>query len=181
MSCKAAHSSLWWFRGIILSIAAVLVAGCSDTAGYDDLNQFMQEVRSKPTGRIKPLPEFEPYEAFTYDASAMRSPFSPPIPARELDQELSSNVKPDPDRPRQFLEGFSFENFVMVGTLGSDGKVVALLRVEESVYPVTIGDYLGKNHGRVTHIDEAEVQLIEIVPSGNDRWIERPRTLRLEK
>ncbi len=165
-------------KGWIVLLISILT-GCGGGGSYDDLTRYMQDVRSKPMGRVKALPEFEAYEAFTYNATSSRSPFAPPVPASEI-QDLNSNVKPDFDRPRQFLEGFIFDSFIMVGTLSNDDGVLALIRGETGVYPVSIGDYIGKNHGRITYIDEEEVRVIEIVPSGTDRWSERPRQLRLE-
>ena len=169
----------WLRRGLVLLLTTVLTA-CGGGGSYEDLTRYMQEMRSKPMGRVKALPEFKPYEAFTYNAAATRSPFAPPVPASELDQDLNSNVKPDFDRPRQFLESFSFDSFIMVGTLSNDDGFLALIRGETGVYPVSIGDYIGKNHGRITYIDDSEVRIVEIVPSGTARWSERPRQLRLE-
>jgi type IV pilus assembly protein PilP len=49
------------------------------------------------------------------------------------------------------------------------------------VHRVKVGDYLGRNHGRVVGIDEAKVDVIEIVPDGEGGWLERPRSLALRE
>ncbi|EAA3799172.1 pilus assembly protein PilP, partial [Salmonella enterica subsp. enterica] len=44
-----------------------------------------------------------------------------------------------------------------------------------------VGDYLGRNHGRVTAVDEAGINVVEIVPDGEGGWLERPRSLTLKE
>ena len=51
------------------------LAGCS---GRDaDLDRFIDATKKEPGGRVEPLPEVKPYEAFTYADQDMRSPFVP--------------------------------------------------------------------------------------------------------
>ena len=154
--------------------ASLLIVGCS-SGEFADLQRFMDETRARPSGTIEPLPRFEPYEAFTYSASSLRSPFQPPI---KIDlsqrQKGSQDIKPDENRVKQFLEGFNIESFEMVGTLSNAAGMQALIQGAGSV-----GDYLGRNHGRVTGIEENRVDVVEIVPDGEGGWLERPRTLSL--
>lgn len=49
------------------------------------------------------------------------------------------------------------------------------------IHRVTVGNYLGKNYGRITAISNAKVDVIEIVPDGKGNWVERPRTLGLNE
>jgi len=49
----------------------------------------------------------------------------------------------------------------------------------DAAHRVRIGDYLGRNYGRIESISENQVNLIEIVPSGSGGWVERPQTLTL--
>ena len=66
-------------RWLATSLALVLLAGCSGSDQYADIRAFITEVENKPLGKIAPLPEFEPYQPFTYGAANRRSPFEPPI------------------------------------------------------------------------------------------------------
>jgi type IV pilus assembly protein PilOP len=45
------------------------------------------------------------------------------------------------------------------------------------VYRLAVGDYLGRDHGRVTAIDERHLELVELFPDEQGAWLERPRTL----
>lgn len=168
-------------RFVIVFFAAFL-AGCDSSAGFSDLQTYMDEVRARPKGEIEPLPKFQPYESFSYSAAALRSPFQPPIKIDVTSRQKGSvDIKPDEVRTKQFLEGFNIEVFEMVGTLANDSGSFALISGAGGVHRVKIGDYLGRNHGRVLAIDESKVDVVEIVPDGEGGWLERPRSLSLKE
>ncbi|MEK1905708.1 MAG: type 4a pilus biogenesis lipoprotein PilP [Pseudomonas sp.] len=160
----------------------VSLSACTGGSDFSDLQAYMDEVRARPKGSIEPLPKFLPYEAFTYSAAALRSPFQPPIKidiARQ--QKGSKDIKPDETRVRQFLEGFNIETFEMVGTLANNGSVFGLVRGAGGVHRVKVGDYLGRNFGHIVTIDEAKIEVVEIVPDGEGGWLERPRSITLKE
>ncbi|WP_339408874.1 type 4a pilus biogenesis lipoprotein PilP [Pseudomonas sp. EA_35y_Pfl2_R5] len=164
---------------LVFSIAVLSGCGGGD---FSDLQSYMDEVRARPKGEIEPLPKFQPYESFTYSASALRNPFQPPVKLEMADRKKGSkDVKPDETRTKQFLEGFNIEAFVMVGTLANDSGAFALVSGAGGVHRVRVGDYLGRNHGRILAIDESKIDVIEIVPDGEGGWLERPRSLSLKE
>tara|TARA_Y100001949_G_scaffold11755_1_gene8732 strand:- start:5494 stop:5985 length:492 start_codon:yes stop_codon:yes gene_type:complete len=160
----------------------LVLTGCGVSGDFDDLRSYMDEVRAKPKGSIEPLPAFLPYEAFTYSAASLRHPFQPPM---KIDltqrQKGTKDIRPDETRVKQFLEEFNIENFVMVGTLAKGEGNYALIKGGDGVHRVKVGDYLGRNHGRIVEISEAEVDVLEIVPDGEGGWLERPRSLTLKE
>jgi type IV pilus assembly protein PilP len=164
---------------IIISCSLLVACGGRD---FSDLQAYMDEVRSRPKGSIEPLPTFQSYESFTYTAASMRNPFQPPV---KIDltsrQKGSPDVKPDESRVKQFLEDFNIDTFQMVGTLSNDGGVFALISGASGVHRVRAGDYLGRNHGKILAIDEAKIDVVEIVPDGEGGWLERPRSLSLKE
>jgi len=169
-------------RWLCMGIALVGLAGCDGSGEFDDLNQFMTQVRARPVGTIEPMPKFRPYEAFTYAASSLRSPFQPPVKV-DLVRKLKGTrlVQPDPTRVKQFLEGFNIDTFEMVGILSNDTGLFALMRGAGGVHRVKVGDYLGRNDGRIVSITEDAVQVLEIVPDGEGAWLERPRSITLKE
>ncbi|MGM0450422.1 MAG: pilus assembly protein PilP [Pseudomonadota bacterium] len=172
---------------VVTGLCLALVA-CSRDQGYQDLDEFMEEARNEPRGEIEPLPEFKAYEAFTYSASDRRSPFEPPAEVSlddedEDEDEPESEVKPDENRPTEPLERFEIGDLAMVGSLqrSEEGQLYALIRdAEGGIHRVTVGDYMGQNHGRVERVTESRIQLREIVSDGSGGWVKRPRTLSLE-
>src|SRR3974390_3284032 len=59
--------------------ASVLLGACS--SADDDLQGFITEVKHEGGGRVEPLPEVKPYQAFIYAATSLRSPFVPSAPS----------------------------------------------------------------------------------------------------
>lgn len=170
------------FRLAFCSLLLASLVGCGSNNDFADLQAYMDEVRTRPKGSIEPLPKFQPYEAFTYSAAALRSPFQPPVKIDIVNrQKGTQEIKPDETRVKQFLEGFNIEVFEMVGTLSNEGGMFALVRGAGGVHRVKVGDYLGRNHGRIVAINEAKVDVIEIVPDGEGGWLERPRSLSLKE
>lgn len=167
---------------LLLLMSVGLLVGCS-SGGYSDLDEFMAEVRAKPVGVIAPIPIFKTYQAFRYNAAAMRSPFEVPIKIREIAHlSMSSDVRPDGKRAKELLESYNLEAISMVGTMEQGGTVWAL--VDDgggSVHQVFTGNYLGKNHGRIVEIRYDSLSVLEIIANGTDSWIERPRTLKLKE
>lgn len=169
-------------RLILSFLVSVGVAGCDAGRDFNDLQTYMDGERARPKGAIEPLPQFQPYEPFTYNASGMRSPFQKPVKIDMAAQQKGSrDVKPDDTRVKQFLEGFNIEVFKMVGTLSGDVGVFALVQGAGGVYRVKVGDYLGANHGRILTISESKIDVVEIVPDGEGGWLERPRSLVLSE
>lgn len=164
-------------RAAGLLAGAALLAGCG--GDFSDLDAWMADVRAQPSGTIEPIPVFKPYESFTYSAQSLRAPFD--VPAPPSDRFVTGKeVKPDLARAREYLERFNFESLQMVGTLAQKGTLWALVDDSDGgVHRVRVGNYLGKNHGKIVEVTETGITVEEIVPSGTGGWIARPRTIKL--
>jgi len=165
-------------RTASLVFCAALLGGCS--GDFSDIDAFMAEVKARPVGAIEPIPTFKPYQSFTYGAQSLRAPFDVPLTAKEVALQTGKVVKPDLLRAKEFLERFNIEVLRMVGTLAQGGTLWTLIRDDEGgVHRVRVGNYLGKNHGKIVAATETEISVVEIVPNGVGGWIERPRTIEL--
>lgn len=176
-------SAMRWFRFVILSLLSLVLAACSRNADMADLQQFVIEVSMRPGEPVEPMPVFLPYEAFTYSAASMRSPFDVPVMAGTgVGVESTSSVQPDFTRTPEPLESFALTALSMVGMITRDGATIALVRDELGmIHRVGRGNYLGRNHGRVVQVSPDEIAIMEIVPAGDGGWVERPRTLALAR
>jgi type IV pilus assembly protein PilP len=165
-------------RALRIAVAAAVLAalaGCADD--MDELRAQVAEIKSRPGGRIEPLPEVKPYETFAYPAAHLRSPFEPGVPASTVGPNA---IRPDVSRPREFLEQFSLDTLRMVGTLKLKGRTYGLVQTKDGlVHRVLPGNHLGQSDGRITAIEEGKISLIEIVPDGMGGFIERPAALAL--
>jgi len=168
-----------------LLAAITMLAGCSGGGEFNDLQTYVAEVNARPKGRIEPLPEFKPYESFQYSAAGLRGPFTAPVEIKLIkyqQERAKSNIKPDLQRPKEYLENFSIDAISMVGTLTlTEDDVWALLDdAEGGVHRVKSGNYVGRNHGKVVGINPGSIDVIEIVPDGHGGWLERPRAIKLQ-
>ncbi|MFJ2693736.1 pilus assembly protein PilP [Pseudomonas sp. NPDC087336] len=168
-------------RGSSIVVLIAVLAGCGGGDDFSDLDAYMNEMRLRAPGKIEPTPTFRSYPTFTYNAANLRSPFSPQVKVDLARQQGSRNVKPDPNRVKQYLEGFNIEQFEMVGTISNAAGSFALLRGAGGVHRLKVGDYLGRNDGRIVAISGSQVEVVEIVPDGEGAWLERPRTLPLKE
>lgn len=168
-----------------LVLAVAVLSGCSSSTDLQDLKLFTDQVLAKPRGRIDPLPEFKPYSAFVYSASGLRSPFESPLEITDALVVQSSSVNaPNMQRPKQALEYFSMSELTLVGTLAKtegDTRLNGLVRTSDgNVHTITVGGYMGKNHGKVISIKESQIDIIEVVPNGSGGWISRPHSMLIQ-
>ncbi|MDH3533556.1 MAG: pilus assembly protein PilP [Gammaproteobacteria bacterium] len=161
-------------------MACVAASGLVACGGdMDDLDQYINEVKAKPGGRIEPLPEITPYTVFMYvaDAEGVRSPFMPDTPQAS---SASGGTRPDRDRSREYLESFPLDTLSMVGTLDMGGTSYGLVQASDGlIHRVTPGNYMGQNDGRITEISESEIKLVEIISDGIGGYIERDAAVSL--
>ncbi len=172
---------------VALWAAVITLTGCSDGSEMEQLRNKLDEIENRPRGRIEPPPEFKPIATFSYSAHRLRSPFTPPREEEEEEQDRDTpegqQVEPEFARSEEYLEQFSLESLRMVGTITRPGQPLEALVKDPggTVNRVVEGDYMGKNYGKVTGVTGSKIELREIVPDGQDGWVERARTIRLEE
>ncbi len=82
--------------------------------------------------------------------------------------------------PNTVVEGRIFAEITMVGSISQNNVRWALVTDSSgSVHRVRTGNYLGKNYGRITNVEETLIEVLEKVPDGQGGWIERPRTINM--
>ena len=162
-------------------VSATLLTACAG-GDFSDLDAFMAEKRARPGGIIAPIPTFKAYEAFSYSATTLRSPFDRPIEVREIAQlQAISAIKPDENRAKEFLEQFTFDSLRIVGSLErGQANWTLIMDPAGGVHRVALGNYLGRHHGKIVEMTDTYVAVTEIVSDGTeDGWVERPRTIKL--
>jgi len=162
-----------------LVLGAVVLAGAlSGCSGRDgDLDRFIETTKNEPGGRVEPLPEVKPYEAYNYADQELRSPFIPGGSGG-----ANANLRPDSRRNREYLEQFSLDTLKMVGTLNLSGNHFGLVATRDGrVHRVVIGEHMGTNDGKITDISASKIALVEIIPDGLGGYIERPAALALNE
>ncbi len=147
--------------------------------GTEDLEKFVAEAGKDMQGKVEPLPQVKPYDAFNYDAFDQPDPFKP----RKLSPAGGGGgLQPDLGRPKEPLEAYSLETLKMVGVVSRKGRIHAVVATpDKGVYHVQLGNYMGQNFGRITKITESDINLKEIVQDSAGDWTERISVLTLQE
>lgn len=168
-------------------LSLLLVLSACSSSGDDELQQWMTAQRNMSKSRVDRLPEPTKFSPQAYTEEGSVEPFSSQKLAQALKRDsnqAASNaalIAPELARRREPLEASPLDTVAMVGSLIRAGQPVALVRVENLLYQVRVGNYLGQNYGRITKVSETGVTLREIVQDAAGEWIERQATLQLQE
>lgn len=165
-------------RAAILG-ACLLLAGCAG-GSEDDLKGWMDEQAKTMRGAVRALPELKPFPVVAYAGTQGDDPFR--SARMEPERRASSGaLRPDMDRRREPLESYPLESMQMVGVLMQGRNTHALIKANNALHQVKVGNYMGQNFGVVTSITEHEVVLRELVEDAYGDWVERTSTLTLQE
>lgn len=159
------------------------LAGCGD-GGIQEVRQWMNEVRQQTKVSVPKLSEPKKFTPFIYSAKDSVDPYNPSklaVAFARLKPPSANSLKPDLERRREPLEAFPLDSLKMVGTLQKPGLSYALLQVDKAVFQAKVGNYLGQNNGMITSINDAAVELTEIVQDASGEWVERKAKLELQE
>jgi len=160
---------------VLLCCTLASLASCSQE--MDDLYNFIDQTKSSHVGSVKPIPQFLPYESFSYTAAELRDPFVADVDLEE-NEETISLLNPDSTRPKEALEVFPLDTLRMVGTLEQKEALWGLIKdAQNVVHRVQVGNYIGQSEGRIISIDDSSISLIEIIPDGVGGYIERDASI----
>jgi type IV pilus assembly protein PilP len=166
---------------VALVVLSTLLTACSGRE--DDLNRYIAEVKARPATPIPPIPPVRTYTPYVYEGLLGRDPFRQSTSEGSDEVAQSGSAKgprPDLQRPREYLERFELDTLSMVGTFSKESSEWALIRDPDGViHRVAIGNYLGKNHGKVNSISDNELQLSEFIADGNGGWLVREASVAL--
>lgn len=162
--------------------AAALLAGCG--AEQQELTEWMEQQRREVKPNVEPLSPPKKFNPQPYVALTGVEPFSQQKLTVALKQEArqpNSLLAAEINRRKEPLEAYPLDSMKMVGSVAKGGRPYALLRVDNLLYQVKAGDYLGQNYGKITRITETDVSLREIVQDAAGEWIERNSALQLQE
>ena len=167
---------------VAMTVSCLALAGCGGEQ-HSDLRQFVKDSDNMPRGRIPPLPEVQPYEAFSYNAFDLTDPFKPRQITPPKQAALPGGITPpDPNRRKEPLEAYPLENLKMVGTLQQKKEIYALVRTPDNrLFRVKPGNFLGQNFGRIVDISESNIKLKELIQDSGGEWKEEERSLLLQE
>jgi type IV pilus assembly protein PilP len=178
-------------RRILLPLIATLVGGCV-SKDMSDLENYAAEVLQRKGGEIEPLPPIKPYESYLYQAEklGLRDPFRSFLEEDVQAETATETADPKQEKyvaeisthNREELEGYELDALRMVGVLENTEALWAIVRDQEGVvHRLQVGNYLGRNFGKITNIQEDRIDIREIVKDSLGRWEERAASLALSE
>ena len=171
------------FTGIaILLASAFVLSACG--VDQDELQQWMEQEKREVKPSVEPMTAPKKFNPEPYAALGAVEPFSTQKLTVALKQEArqpNSLLASEINRRKEPLEAYPVDSMSMVGSVTRGGRPYALLRVDNLLYQVKQGDYLGQNYGKITKISETDVAYREIVQDAAGEWIERNSALQLQE
>ena len=162
-------------------LLALLGACGSDT---QELQAWMEQQRREVRPNAQPLAPPKKFDPAPYDAGQLVDPFSNQklnVAIKQEAQQPNSLLASELNRRREPLESYPLDGMAMVGSVARAGRQFGLLKVDNLLYQVKLGDYVGQNYGKITKITETEIALREIVQDAAGEWAERTSSLQLQE
>lgn len=162
-------------------LSAIALGGCGGST--DEVREWIDAQGNSVKPRVESIAAPVKFVPKSYEPAGAAEPFGSAklIAANRQDSaKASALVDAELRRRREPLEAFPLDAIAMVGSLHRDGQRFALLRAEQLLYYVKVGDYLGQNFGKITTISETEVALREVVEDASGEWTERMTTLHIK-
>jgi type IV pilus assembly protein PilP len=169
-------------RALLVTLSLAALAAC--TGEQDELTQWMEQQKREVKPSVEPLSPPKKFNPQAYSALSGVDPFSTQKLTVALKQEArqpNSMLAAEINRRKEPLEAYPLDGMSMVGSVVKQGRQYALLRVDNLLYQVKVGDYLGQNYGKITKITETDISLREIVQDAAGEWIERGASLQLQE
>jgi type IV pilus assembly protein PilP len=167
----------------VLAVSSVCaLSACSGE--QEELTVWMEQQKREVKPNVQPLVPPRKFDPAPYAGAQAVDPFSTQKLTVALKQEArqpNSLLASEMNRRKEPLEAFPMDSMSMVGSVTKNNQQYALLRVDNLLYQVKVGDYLGQNYGKITRISETEVSLREVVQDAAGEWIERTSTLQLQE
>lgn len=173
-------------QSLFLIFSMFTLVGCLPS-GEDELRVWIADQRANTKPNVIPLTEPKKFIPEAYSQGGALEPFNQIKLTQALRRDsvqIASNaalIAPEMTRRKEPLEAFPLDAMAMVGSLNKTGSPTALLKVDNLIYQVKVGSYLGQNYGKIVGITENSIQLREIAQDATGDWIERPVTLDLQE
>lgn len=174
------------FEHLALAPLCLCLVACS-ASKLDELQGWAKDERNQVHPTIPPVAEPKKFVPDAYIVDGLPDPFGTDklaIAFRKSSAQATANaalVAPELNRRKEPLEAYTLDVMAMVGSVTKSGQPIALVRVDNLLYQVKVGNYLGQNYGKITKISETQVTVREIVQDATGDWVERMATLELQE
>ena len=172
---------------LLLGLWASLALQACDSPDGNELQAWMNEQRAQTKPGVKAIDQPKKFTPQSYGKDLAIDPFN----SQKLTQAFKAEsrqatpntnlINPELTRRKEALESFPLDSMTMVGSVAKAQQPMAIIKVDNLLYQVKVGNYLGQNYGRVMLVNETQVTLREVVQDGAGEWTERSATLQLQE
>jgi type IV pilus assembly protein PilP len=162
--------------------ALAMLSGCSGE--NDELTEWMQQQHNEVKPDVPPVYPPKKFDPQAYEGAAAVDPFSTAklgTASAAPQHDLPAAFVKDKNHTPEHLESYPLDSIVMVGSLMRSGQPHGLVKVDNLLYDVTIGMYMGQNSGKITGISDNEITLREWTQDASGEWVERTTSLQLQE
>lgn len=164
----------------LLLLLPLLLFGCA-SEDHQDLRQWMRDEAKGMKGKVPPLPEITAFPVVSYETESLTPPFAA---GKIVTLEAAADkTAPDRTRPQQPLEIFPLEDLKVSGVIMAGTVPFALIQTPPPNKPkhVRVGEYMGRNFGKITAITREGITVLESVKDANGAWVEQEKLLIVPK
>lgn len=164
----------------LLFLLPLLLLGCA-AEEHQDLREWMRNEAKGMKGKVAPLPNITAFPVVSYETETLTPPFAP---GKIVTLEAAADkTAPDRTRPQQPLEIFPIEDLRVVGVIMLGPVPYALIQTPPPNKPkhVRVGEYMGRNFGKITAITTEGITVLESVKDANGAWVAQEKLLVVPK
>ena len=137
----------------LLVLLPLLLSGCASDE-HQDLRQWMRDEAKGMKGKVAPLPEITPFPVVSYETEMLTPPFAT---GKIVTLEVAADkTAPDRERPQQPPPPNKPKH-------------------------VRVGEYMGRNFGKITAITSEGITVVETVKDANGAWVTQEKLLIVPK
>ena len=166
-----------------MAIVCILAISACGSRDMQDLESFIRDTKADSVGKVEPLPTLQSFEQYAYQGQDARDPFRPSIASvRTVPNSMLNGSSISGARSAGELEHYSLESLSMVGIVNNKGQRWAIIKAPDgNIFRVREGNFMGKNHGKITKITDEMLEINEIVTTSDNRWTERINRMELNQ
>jgi len=164
----------------LLFLLPLLLLGCA-AEEHQDMRQWMRDEARGMKGKVAPLPEITAFPVVSYETEMLTPPFAA---GKIVTLEVAADkTAPDRTRPQQPLEIFPLEDLKVTGVIMAGTIPYALIQTPPPNKPkhVRVGEYMGRNFGKITAITREGITVLESVKDANGAWVTQEKLLIVPK
>lgn len=166
--------------GLIASL--ILLSGCTNEGDEGNIRVLIKEKKVNAYSIAERIQILDKYETFIYNSFDKKDPFEKYM-NKKIIRKRKNAIKPNFERVKEYLENLEMSELTLTGIIKNPLKNhIAVMNDGFQNHIVEVGNYLGKNYGKITEIKNNSIYIDEIYKEdGANLWIKKEIVIELNK